>query len=79
MLTLPLEEEVRLRRTLPTPATCRALREELHLSRRVVAEHCGVSEAAVRAWEAGRRRPKGAHLRLYVEVLELLRTSPPNP
>jgi DNA-binding transcriptional regulator YiaG len=76
MTTITLEEEVRLRRALVSPAARRALREELGLSRRAIAEQIGVTEAAVRLWELGARRPTGEHLRRYVEVLELLRREP---
>ncbi len=68
-----LEESLNARRSLPPPATRRALRQAAGVSRVAVARACGVTRQAVAHWEAGTRQPRAEHLTLYVEVLRLLR------
>jgi DNA-binding transcriptional regulator YiaG len=70
-----LREEAVLRRSLPSPATRRALREEAGIPRRRIAEVVGVTVGAVTHWESGARRPSSEHLRRYLEVLDALRGS----
>jgi DNA-binding transcriptional regulator YiaG len=63
-----------------TPGTIRDLRAALGLSQEALARRLKVSTAAVRAWEAGRRNPRG----LYRDALLRLmrqheRQSPTGP
>lgn len=68
-----LEAQVRARRTLPSPASRRALREAAGVSLGDVAQACGVTKQAVRQWESGICDPRGANLIAYAEVLRVLR------
>jgi DNA-binding transcriptional regulator YiaG len=61
-------------RRLPTPATCRALRQEAGLTLEQVASSIGVSRQCVANWEAGRARPTRDNLALYLEAIELIRS-----
>ncbi len=67
-------ERVRLRRRLPSPQMCRAIRASSGLSAAELADLMGVTRQAVSKWERGIRTPRGAHLEAYVAVLEELRT-----
>jgi len=42
------------------------------ISRKRLAEHCGLTVSAVQCWESGKRAPRGVHL---AKVHELLRFS----
>ncbi|MBX6370154.1 MAG: helix-turn-helix transcriptional regulator [Rhodospirillales bacterium] len=68
-----LRESIRLRRELPSPAECRALRRAAGVSLAEVGRAVGVSHAAVFAWETGRNRPHGGNLRRYLDALHALR------
>jgi putative transcriptional regulator len=57
-------------RPRPLEATdVRRLRDRVNASQAVFASYLNVSPQLVRAWEAGRRRPEGAALRL-LEIAE---------
>lgn len=60
-------------RELPGPSLRRAIREDAGLSQADVAEPLGVTRAAVSRWETGGRRPRGALLVAYSELLQTLR------
>jgi transcriptional regulator with XRE-family HTH domain len=75
--TTTLREELAARRDLPPPAERRALREAAGISLETVAREIGVTRQAVGHWEAGDRRPRGANLRRYVEVLRILAGASP--
>lgn len=49
-----------------TPEKIRALREENHLSRSVLARHLGVEKELLIAWEKGAEKPAGPALRLLL-------------
>lgn len=70
-------DDVRARRSLPSPATRRAIREEAGMSRASVARACGVTEGAVRHWEDGTRRPSGQRLHAYAAALRAMRGESP--
>jgi DNA-binding transcriptional regulator YiaG len=53
--------------------TGRRLREAAMLTQAEVAEQCGVTPAAVAAWEAGRRTPSGRPARRYGILLRSLK------
>lgn len=44
---------------LPTPERRKQLRKAFKMSQRELAEHLGVSDAAISAWEVGRNNPTG--------------------
>lgn len=67
-----LMEKARFARQLPQPEVCRALRRSAGLTQEDLADTVGVSRQAIAAYEAGDRRPRGEHLRRYVEVLRAL-------
>ncbi len=52
--------------------TARRVREDARLTQAEVAEMTGVTPAAVAAWEAGRRTPRGQPARRYGELLRRL-------
>jgi DNA-binding transcriptional regulator YiaG len=68
-----LAAEVAASRELPSPAACRALRVSARLSLARVGEVCGVTRQAVWAWEHGTRRPRGEHLRRYLQVVAVMK------
>lgn len=70
-----LRERIHLRKSLPSPPTCRMLRQAAGVSLAGVAEVVGVTPSAVALWETGRRRPSGEHLSAYLEVLKIFRES----
>lgn len=63
-----------LRRQLPPPRSCRAIRELSGVSTADVATALGVTRQTVSNWETGKRAPRGPHLEGYLELLELLRS-----
>jgi len=69
-----LATRVRARRELPTPTVRRELRRAAGVSLRDIADAIGVTREAVRLWELGQRRPRGANLDGYLEALRLFRT-----
>lgn len=68
-----IRDAIRLRRELPPPEERRALREAAGVSLAALGRACGVSHVAVHTWETGRKRPRGEHLRRYVDALRVLR------
>ncbi len=70
--TLEALRHARAYRSLPDPARRRAIRRSAGLSQQQVADAVGVSRVTVTLWESGSKTPSGAHLRRYVELLELL-------
>jgi len=76
-LTLPngfitIERELRLRRELPPPQVCAALRKAARVSTRRLAAEVGVSHQAIVWWETGAKRPNVAHLEAYVRAIQVL-------
>jgi DNA-binding transcriptional regulator YiaG len=72
MQRLAVEQELRRsrrRRTLPSPASRRALREWAGLSQGTVARLLGVTPSAVCRWESGRRTPRGMVHEDYARLL----------
>jgi DNA-binding transcriptional regulator YiaG len=62
-------------RPLPSPATCRALRESARLSRRALAEVLGVTPQTIANYESGHRIPRGDRRAAYLEALRVLKES----
>jgi len=60
-------------RQLPHPVLRRALRQAAGLSQAGLADHLGVSRAAVSRWETGDRNPQGCNRTAYAAVLRELR------
>jgi len=52
--------------------TARRIRETAMITQAEMAEECGVTPAAVAAWEAGRRTPSGRPARRYGRLLRRL-------
>lgn len=70
---MTLIEEVQARRTLPTPAQARNIREAAGVSQHRLARELGVARATVARWETGSRIPRGNNLIAYVAMLTELR------
>lgn len=76
-----LADTLRARRGLPPPPLRKALREAAGVSLAEIAAEvserlpgdAGVTKQAVALWERGLRNPRPAHLRIYAEILRLLR------
>lgn len=68
-----LAQKLTLRRRLPSPQVCRAVREMAGVTTSDVAQAVGVSRQTISNWETGKRSPRGQHLEAYLEILELLR------
>jgi transcriptional regulator with XRE-family HTH domain len=68
-----IRSRLRVRRDLPAPAQCRALREAAELTQQELADVLGVSKQTVSYWETGARSPRGARLYRYAEALNALR------
>ncbi|MDA8289944.1 MAG: helix-turn-helix transcriptional regulator [Actinomycetota bacterium] len=62
-------DEVALRRMLPAPDRCRAIRLRAGVSLARVGEDVGVTGQAILWWETGRSEPRAEHLAAYVAVL----------
>jgi transcriptional regulator with XRE-family HTH domain len=67
-----IRSHLRVRRSLPTPAQRRLLRESAGLSQQALADLIGVSRQAVSHWETGLRDPAGAALIRYAEAIQAL-------
>jgi transcriptional regulator with XRE-family HTH domain len=67
-----LVAEARLRRALPPPAVCRAIRESAGISQLEVARVLGVDRVSVTRYESGVRLPRPAVRERYVELLSRL-------
>ncbi|MEU9913151.1 helix-turn-helix transcriptional regulator [Streptomyces sp. NPDC051001] len=76
-MTVTVAERIRsrlhIRRELPTPQECRALRISSGLTQGELAEAIGVTRQAVTQWESGARAPRGWHLDAYAEAIAALR------
>lgn len=66
-------ETARARRSLPSPALAKAIREAAGVTQAEVAQELGVSPLTVYRWEAARRRPRGDYLAAYSALLSQLR------
>jgi DNA-binding transcriptional regulator YiaG len=67
-----LVDEVRAAR-LPSPATCRRIREEAGVSIRDAAQALGVDPLTVIRWELSRTRPRREHAQAWRALLDALR------
>ncbi|MDQ3123006.1 MAG: helix-turn-helix transcriptional regulator, partial [Actinomycetota bacterium] len=67
-----LGDRVKLRRGLPAPAVCRALRRSAGISAEELGEAIGVSGEAILAWERNDRQPRGANRDAYARALRVL-------
>jgi transcriptional regulator with XRE-family HTH domain len=67
-----LSSEARAHRRLPGPAEARAIRLAAGVGQKRLADELGVDRVTVARWERGARRPRGALLVRYLEVLEVL-------
>ena len=78
-MTVTVAERIRsrlhIRRELPTPAECRALRISSGLTQEELAAAIGVTRQAVTQWETGARSPRGRLLDAYAEAIATLRES----
>ncbi len=70
-----LAARVKLRRGLPSPAACRALRRSAGVSADELGEAIGVSGEAILAWERGDRTPRGQNRDGYARALRALQES----
>jgi DNA-binding transcriptional regulator YiaG len=68
-----LLERVRARRRTPAPAVAKAIRAAAGVSQQELANELGVHRVTVARWEDGTRRPGGAVLEQYVQLLDQLR------
>lgn len=64
--------EVEARHRLPPAKVCRAIRESAELSQARLADLLGVHPYTIFRWESGQRRPHGAQLVRYAQVLHEL-------
>jgi len=64
-----LLSEVRDSKRLPPPAMARAIRLAAGVSQARFATEIGVHRVTVARWEEGTRRPRGQHLRAYIQLL----------
>lgn len=75
-LTLP--EELRARRDLPSPALRREIRKAAGVSQAAIAREVEritgerLTRRSVSTWEKDTRKPTGANLAAYVQVLRML-------
>ena len=68
-----LIEQVRASQRLPSPAAARAIRLAADVSQVAMASELRVHRVTVARWESGARRPRGAFLVRYLELLDALR------
>lgn len=68
-MSLNLADEVRERRSLPTPAVARALRQSAGISQARLALAVGVTKATIARWEGASRQPSGEHRARYAAAL----------
>lgn len=71
--TTGLVEQVKLTRRLPPAPVAKAIRAAAGVSQQQVADELGVDRVTVARWEGGQRRPRGALLSRYVDLLDALR------
>lgn len=67
-----LVAEVRAARRLPPPRLAREIRAAAGVSQARLASELGVQRVTVARWESGSRRPRGALLIRYLDLLEQL-------
>lgn len=67
-----LVAEVRRERQLPAPRTCRLIRLTAGVSQARLATELGIGRVSVARYELGTRKPRGALLARYIELLEAL-------
>jgi DNA-binding transcriptional regulator YiaG len=72
-VTDEVSRRIRERRSLPSPAERRSLRERAGLSAQDLAGALRVTVSTVLRWETGERRPRGRNLIDYLRVLDTLR------
>lgn len=68
--------DARRRRNLPSPVTCRRVREQAGLTQNEVAELLGVERSTVTRYESGTRKPRGTVRLAYVDLLERMEMQP---
>ena len=61
--------EVRARAGIPSPRLARAIRESAGVSQVRMAREMGVHRLTIARWESGARRPRGAQLVAYAQLL----------
>jgi transcriptional regulator with XRE-family HTH domain len=69
-----LVEEVRRERQLPAPRVLKLIRQTAGVSQARVAKGLGVGRVSVARYELGTRKPRGALLARYIELLEALQS-----
>jgi transcriptional regulator with XRE-family HTH domain len=69
-----LLEEVRRERALPPPRTLRLIRMTAGVSQARLAHELGIGRVSVARYELGTRKPRGALLARYIELLEALQS-----
>lgn len=70
---MALLDEVRARRTEPSPAVARAVLAAAEVTEERLAEELDVHRTTVARWLAGTHRPRGANRERYAAVLTALR------
>ncbi|MER7927028.1 helix-turn-helix transcriptional regulator [Streptomyces sp. NPDC096057] len=68
-----IRSRLRIRRELPSPEECRALRIASGITQGELATAIGVTRQAVTQYESGTRRPQGRTLDAYAEAIQTLR------
>jgi DNA-binding transcriptional regulator YiaG len=71
-MTGTLIDEIRTRRRAPLPAYAKAVRVNAQVSQDRLAQELGVHRVTVARWEDGSRRPTGALLVAYLDLLDQL-------
>jgi transcriptional regulator with XRE-family HTH domain len=69
---LDLVETAKYRRSLPLPATARAIRVQAGLSQGELGAALRVTRPTISRWESGLRCPRGNDLKAYAELLGAL-------
>ena len=70
---MSLIDEVRASQSLPDPRVARLIRVSAGVSQERLARELGVHRMTLQRWESGQRRPRGAHLVQYAQLLHGLR------
>lgn len=74
-----LLERTRTRRSLPDPATRRAIRKAARVSMHELAKALGVSHETISGWERGSYEPQGDNLTRYLHALRELEKAASEP